>query len=123
MKPKGREFKVFIPDHVWKAQREFNRLNEVIYHNKSLIMNLRQEELMKHTKVYEVWAFYGEEPKNILTIPSGSPFTFAADEQEAVIKSGIYHQLSSWRNAVGLPLDPEFITVIANEVGQIKVNK
>lgn len=71
---------------------------------------------MRHTKVYEVWAFCGEDPDNIVTIPSGSPFTFADDEAEAILKSRICDQISSYA-----ALNFKYVTIIANEIGTIKV--
>jgi len=126
MKAKGRHYDYVVvydpwtgllddPKHVQKVQRSFNSFWSKIFD--------RMEEPMKITKVYEVWAFYGGDPKNIVTIPSGSPFVFADDEQEATIKSGIYGQLSSFKSAADLPLDPEFITIVVNQVGTIKVSK
>jgi len=89
---------------------------EVVYHKKSLRLNLRQEEPMRHTKVYEVWAFGGEDPDNIVTIPSGNPFTFAADEAEAILKSRICETISGYKG-----LDFKYVTVICKEIGCIKV--
>ena len=73
---------------------------------------------MKKTRVWEVWAFGGEDPDNIVTIPSGNPFTFAADEAEAILKSRICETISGYKG-----LDFKFVTIIAKEIGQIKVSK
>ena len=72
---------------------------------------------MKHTKVWEVWAFCGENPDSIVTIPSGSPFTFADDEAEAILKSRICEQIAGYKN-----IDFRHVTVLAVEVGVIKIN-
>jgi hypothetical protein len=73
---------------------------------------------MKKTRVWEVWAFCGEDPDNIVTIPSGNPFTFAEDEAEAILKSRICETIASYGN-----LNFKFVTIIADEIGQVKINK
>lgn len=121
MKPKGRHYPYVIqddpwvglvddPKHVQKVQRRFNS-----FWSKTLD---RTEEPMKHTKVWEVWAFCGENPDNITTIPSGNPFTFADDEAEAILKSRICEMIAGYKG-----LDFKYVTIIANEIGTIKVNK
>ena len=72
---------------------------------------------MKKTRAWEVWAFGGEDPDNIVTIPSGNPFTFADDEAEAILKSRICEQIAAYKN-----LDFKYVTVLAFEIGVIKVN-
>jgi len=71
---------------------------------------------MKKTRVWEVWAFSGEDPGSIVTIPSGSPFTFADDEAEAILKSRICETIAGYKG-----LDLKYVTVIAKEIGVVKV--
>ena len=72
---------------------------------------------MRKTRVWEVWAFGGEDPDNIVTIPSGNPFTFADDEAEAILKSRICDQISCYKG-----LDFRYVTVVCKEIGVIKVS-
>lgn len=71
---------------------------------------------MKKTRVWEVWAFSGEDPDNIVIIPSRRPFIFADDENEAILKSRICEMIAGYKN-----LDFKYVTVLAVEVGVIKV--
>jgi len=73
---------------------------------------------MKKTRVWEVWAFCGQDPDNVTTIPSGSPFTFAYDEAEAILKSRICETIASFKG-----LDFRFVTIVAKEYGTIKINR
>ena len=94
-------------------QREFNRLQDVIYDKKSLIMNLRQEDTMYLYEIFVVYVAEGFKP--IVKLPK-SPYYCARNEEEAKIASRAVELVDpGW--------DPEGVTIICNELGQIKVKK
>lgn len=68
-------------------------------------------------KLYEVMAVYGgfDEPYVLLPV---KPFVGAADEQEAVFRSGIHEQIVKMKD-----WNPEFISIIVRELGEYKSSK
>jgi len=124
MKPKGQRFTSFVcddpwvgllddPRHIQKVQREFNRLQDVIYHKKSLVLNIRQEDTMNLYEIFVVYAVVGAKP--IIRLPA-NPFYCARDEEEAKILSRAIELIEpEW--------DPEGVTVICHELGSFKVKK
>jgi len=96
-------------------QREYNRLHEV------LESRLGKESNMKKISMFRVYAVYGESPERPLIFRPKDEFAFGADEDEAVLRSGIYIVIAAARKEPTTePLDPRYVTIVVERVGDIK---
>jgi len=109
---RGRSFCVKIPKAIQDAQREFNRMNEVIYEKRCPVWG-RKEKTMNLYEIFVVYAVEGLQP--IIRLPK-APFYYGQNEEEAKIHSRAIELIEpEW--------DPEGVTVICHELGSFKVKK
>lgn len=104
------------------AQREFNRMGDVVYLKRSLIGHFGQEEPMRTINVYKIIAVYGENPDSLVIFRPKLEYSYGRDEEEAILRSGIHMVLAAaHKEPTTEPLDPRYITIICSVVGAAKV--
>lgn len=93
----------------------------VVYKKKFLIARFGTEVPMNTIGIYEVFAVYAENPQDPIVFRPKVNFSFGADEDEAVMRSGIYLVLAAAKKEPSTAtLDPRYITIIARHLGDAK---
>jgi hypothetical protein len=104
-------------------QNDLNKLNHVFYKKRFLKFRIREDGTMNDTiGIYEIFAVYTENPEDPIVFRPQTPTSFGYDEDEAILRSGIYMVLAASRKEPTTEkLDPRWVTIICREIGRAKI--